>query len=386
MTELDVVIIGGGIQGLLALDTLMASGYACALVTDGDLGGGQTLHSHGFLNTGFGMLGDRLVRASTELVQPYLREHGATPTGEWLVVPPPGFPGMDASPISSLPAGFNGAIAERVVSVPDRNVAKPEFVAAVSRGHEERIIRGRATLECAGSNVATVVVQSASTHDALALTPKVVVVAAGCGSKRIIEGLLGRTAQTERIKHRRVHMICVRGPRGSLPAVSVTVMPLGLMLVAHDRGDSVTWYATPMEFGGPSFDDVPNDASADCDPAMLARGYNALLQLFPQLPEIEGLRIGRYAGYRQDIGDEPGATMCELVDGTSNVIVALPSGLVAPWLHAQRIGGLVDDLVAPSRHQPPVPGAGIGVRVGSVVEDRQDFEWLTAGTFAELTT
>jgi len=87
--DLDVVISGGGLQGLLALDALTEQGHACALVNDGPLGRGQTLHSHGFLFTGFGQLGDELPRASTDIVQPYLREHGIQPTGEWVLMPPP---------------------------------------------------------------------------------------------------------------------------------------------------------------------------------------------------------------------------------------------------------------------------------------------------------
>ena len=37
--ELDVVIIGGGVQGLVALNALVDAGYSCALVSDGDDGG-----------------------------------------------------------------------------------------------------------------------------------------------------------------------------------------------------------------------------------------------------------------------------------------------------------------------------------------------------------
>ena len=72
----DVVVIGGGVQGLVILDTLIAAGYSCALVTEGDLGAGQTLHSHGFLNTGFGLAGSELPEAAAELVHPYLRARG----------------------------------------------------------------------------------------------------------------------------------------------------------------------------------------------------------------------------------------------------------------------------------------------------------------------
>src|SRR5579859_5201300 len=75
-SAVDVVVIGGGVQGLVILDTLITAGYSCALVTEGDLGAGQTLHSHGFLNTGFGMAGRELTETATQIVHPYLRARG----------------------------------------------------------------------------------------------------------------------------------------------------------------------------------------------------------------------------------------------------------------------------------------------------------------------
>ena len=102
----------------------------------------------------------------------------------------------------------------------------------------------------------------------------------------------------------------------------------------------------------------------------------SLLALYPRLPEIDGLQIGCYAGYRQDVGDMPGNRMCELVAGTDNVIVALPSGLVGPWLNAITLSDLVGGLVDPSNSRPELPGGGVGVKVGDVVEDRPDFSWM----------
>ena len=171
-------------------------------------------------------------------------------------------------------------------------------------------------------------------------------------------------------------MICVRAPHGSLPTTSIAAMPLGLMLAAHDQKDNVTWYVTPMEMGGPSYDNVPGDAAGEIDPEVVVRGLVSLLTLYPRLPEIDGLRLGCYAGYRQDIGDRSGNRMCELAEGTKNVIIALPSGLVGPWLNAITINEIVSGLVDPSGSQPPLPGGGAGVRVGSAVEDRPDFVWM----------
>lgn len=382
-TELDVVVIGGGVQGLLILDALVTNGYACALVTDGDLGDGQTLHSHGFLNTGFGMLGEQLPRASNELVQPWLRQHGIDPTGEWALIAPPGFPGVDDLPAASLPAGFNPSMSTMAVSTPDRNFPKRAVVEAMSRLHMDRIVRGTARLEADLPNIQRVAVDLAF-GDETVLATKSVVIAAGCGTKQLLRDLVGASSQVEQIKHRRVHMICVRAPRWSLPAVSVAAMPMGLMLAAHAQRDHVTWYVTPMEFGGPSYDDVPRDASSNPDPGMITRGYRSLLELYPPLAQSDGVVIGCYAGYRQDVGDLPGVAMCDVVAGTDNVIVALPSGLVTPWLHVDRVCAILSQRIDPAGHQPDLQGAGNGVRVGAVVEDKPGFKWSTLDDFARL--
>lgn len=380
-THLDAVIIGGGVQGLLALNALTEQGYACALVNDGPLGGGQTLHSHGFLFTGFGQLGDQLPRASAGIVQPFLRRHGVQPTGEWALMPPPGSPALDMLPPARLPSGFTAALAGKVVHTPDRNFPKRPLVEAISRGHRDHVLHGRAILTLHGQRVTRVTVRLATAEE-VSLQTRLVVVAAGCASKRIVEGLVGPTAQTEQIKHRRVHMICVRAPRGSLPAVSLAAPPLGLMLAAHEQTDNVTWYVTPREPNGESYDDVPHDAESGIDREIVARGYQTLLELYPPLLEVESLRLGCYAGYRQDIGDRSGIPMCEVAGGTTNVLLALPSGNVAAWLNAARIVEIASGLVDPSGAQLQLPGGGIGVEVGCAVEDRPDFCWLAPDEWA----
>ena len=378
--ELDVVIIGGGLQGLLALETLSEGGYAVALVSDGDLGEGQTLHSHGFFNTGFGMLGPALPDAAREVVQPYLRAHGVEPTGDWRIVLPPGFPGSDAMSSAPLPDGFAMCAADAVAS-PDRSFPKRQLVEAVARARFDRVLRGRARLEGQAGGLRTVSVATASGAEVV-VRARAVVVAAGCGTKQLLEDVAGRTEQTATIKHRRVHMICLRAPSGALPATSVMVMPLALMLAAHAEGGHVTWYVTPMEFGGPTYDDVPITADADVDTAAVSRGFRALLELFPGLLEAAGVTAGAYAGYRQDVGDTPGVAMCEALAGADDVIIALPSGLVAPWLNARRITELVSERAAPSRRVVRLRAGGVGVRVGDAVEDRPGFAWRPVEQFA----
>jgi glycine/D-amino acid oxidase-like deaminating enzyme len=372
MTELDVVIVGGGIQGLLVLDVLMERGYSCALVTEGDLGAGQTLHSHGFLNTGFGMLGPELPRAASEIVHPWLRRQGIEPSHNWVVIPPPG--ALVDLPAAELPPGcvWTGGQARRL---PDAVVPKRALVEALAAGSEDRVIRGSIVGFLGRNPVEKVLLRRPDRVGVEELGARAVVVAAGCGTKGLLRQLAGLGPQVERIKHRVVHMLCLRAPCGALPATSVVTMPPGLMVAAHEDARGVTWYVTPMELSGPSFDDVPNDGEAETAPATLARAAAVLLTLFPRLPEVEGLLAGSYAGYRQDIGDGPGTRLCELVEGVRNVVVALPSGLLGAWLNAAEVPELLCDVVGPGGAQPALSGGGEGVRVGGAVEEQPGFAW-----------
>ena len=373
---IDVVVIGGGVQGLVILDTLIAAGYSCALVTEGDLGAGQTLHSHGFLNTGFGLSGNELPEAAAELVQPYLRARGVTLTGNWAILPPPGFPAFAGLPPASLPDGFSPAFKDAARTLPDYSFNKCELVAALSQGREGYIFRGSVIGFRGQDPVEAVVLRLEGSGAEVELRTRAVVVAAGCGSKRLLRNLVASTPQLDVIKHRLVHMLCLRAPRGALPANSIAALSLGLLLAAHDDGERVIWYVTPMEMmGGPSFDDVPNDATATPHSDSLRRAWDTLQTLYPPLPGVDGLQVGHYAGYRQDIGDWPGARLCAVIAGAGNVIAALPSGLVGPWRNAADALTLLRGLAAPSGAQPALVGAGQGVRVGRPIEDRPGFAW-----------
>jgi hypothetical protein len=130
--DLDVVIIGGGVQGLVALDALAREGYACALAGEGDLGSGQTLHSHGFLNSGFGFSGPELQRASIDVVQPALLDRGVELARDWVFIPPPGFPVPEGLPAASLPPGFSAPSGETAVRWSDSSFPKRRVVEVLS--------------------------------------------------------------------------------------------------------------------------------------------------------------------------------------------------------------------------------------------------------------
>jgi glycine/D-amino acid oxidase-like deaminating enzyme len=93
MFAADVLIIGGGIQGLVLLNELTRQGYATVLVTKSDLGTGQTLHSHGLLNSGTGLLTGQLREPLSQALS-FARERGLQLYGDdrwYALLPPPAF-------------------------------------------------------------------------------------------------------------------------------------------------------------------------------------------------------------------------------------------------------------------------------------------------------
>jgi len=400
--EIDALVIGGGIQGLVALRELTGAGYACALVTNSDLGTGQTLHSHGLLNSGFGLMTGQLRQTLEGAALPFAREHGVPLYGDdqWfiLALPPmldqlrPAWSASGYAPeqveASALPSGF--AALAPVFKVKGYNFPKRRLIAALSEGLLDRIVRGTVL-----RSVGTVRIRLSDSDERIEVTPKTIVVAAGCGSKRLLETVFQVSSpQLARISFSKQHMLCLRAPRTMLPPISAVVPP-GLMIVGHpsqpggsvgaDEGD-VTWYVTPMDPAAQRATDAPNNARAEVDRAVVARGLEGLLRFYPSIREAAGVRLAVFAGWKQEIDDQPAVRLCEVVEGTSNIILALPSVLINAWPNAVDAVAIVRKLADPSGATLPIPRAGRNVRVGQEDELASETQWLDWNGFSRLYT
>lgn len=381
MVRVDILVVGGGLQGLLLLDRFMRDGRSCALLTDSDLGSGQTLHSHGLLNTGFGFAGPGLREVRDLLVLPFLTERGIVPYGDWFLLSPDEEAVGEPATAGSLPPGFTagGAHVRRLAEL---NFPKRQLVWALGSRHRDRIVRGRVAGWHGSRAIESIEVELAS-GDQITFAPSAVVAATGTGTKRFITALAGATGQFDNVRHRRVHMLCVRGPAALLPAISVLSLQHRLNLVAHRREAMVTWYSTPFQDDDPHFAIVPDDAVAAPEPDVLADGLRRLESLFPPLSAIPELRFSAYAGFRQDIGETVGTPACEPVEGMDNLLVALPSLAVNAWANAVTAAGIVEGMVGSPTSQPEIPYAGASVRVGRPPEERSSARW---STWSELRT
>ncbi len=349
-SRVDVLIVGGSLQGLLVLDRLAASGHSCLLVTAAELGAGQTLHSHGILNAGFGMAGPRPVELLQKVAIPDLRRRGVRTYGEWSVL---------------LPGARQ--------PLPEVNFDRAGLVEALARKRSATILNGQiASIERTPDGRAR---RLELAPNGMVLEPTAVVVAAGTGSKALLRRFGAGDAALDDIKHRRVHVLCVRGPATELPALDFVAPADRLFVASHERDGERTHLATPIDFLAPHEEEVPADGVANVDATFAEQGWETFFRLVPALATQPGLRFATYAGFRQDIGDMPGQPRCMALADAANVIAALPSGLLGAWAVAEQAASLVRALGALGAAQPELSDAGGGPRVGAVYEDTAAVAW-----------
>ncbi|MDP8972574.1 MAG: FAD-binding oxidoreductase [Actinomycetota bacterium] len=391
------MILGGGIQGLVLLRDLTEAQYACVLITNADLGSGQTLHSHGLLNSGTSLLTGALHEELYRLTLPYLSRLSVPVYGEdrsFLLAPNPLVdqltPAWEANAYhpqlvspSSLPLGFEPVGSTyRVRGV---NVDKRRMVEALAAGLEHLVVRGEVVDANDGVRV-----REAASEEVLSFQPRAVVVAAGCGSKRLLRNIFAvQEPALAKITYTKLHMICVMAPAEVLPQIGTILSP-ELIVVGHSHTDAdrsqerlVTWYVTPAGAAPVRHADAPDDASAEVEGPVVTSGIEALVRLFPRLAnDNDGVQATVFAGFKQEFDGVPTLRACELVDPERNLLMVLPSVLAnavpnsveAVSVLRQRLGepaGRADDI----RHHG-------GAATGRLNELSDHTTWTNWGDFA----
>jgi glycine/D-amino acid oxidase-like deaminating enzyme len=380
----DALVVGGGIQGLVALRSLTEAGHRAVLVTASELGSGQTLHSHGLLDSGTGLVTGETRAEIVDHVLPELRRLGVAVSSDapsylalpstmveqlrplWATRPDP------PQPVHSL-EGLDLRLPGPVHRVTAHHVSKTALVDGLVRGLGDRVVRGR-LVDVDG----TCRIDPAGGSPRLTIDVGVLIVAAGCGTPHLLSGPLSRGASlVPRLGHVRTHMICLRAPAGVLPVVGTVVAP-GLAIVAHQRsGGADLWYVTPQVAEPQRVAVVPDDAHADVDPDLVAAGVARLRELVPALaegdPEVEATV---FAGYKQDVDGEVTRRLVEHLPGNPPVLVAVPSVYAGAWANARDVVERVTALAPPSGMTAPLPVAADPVPVGQENEAGPEARWV----------
>lgn len=419
--EIDVLLIGGGIQGLVLLETLVGQGYTTALVTNSPLGHGQSLHAHGLLESGYTKPKPELRASVVGDWLPYLKDHGVDIYGNWYVLTPDdpfqklraawdegGYPYEIGSP-DDLPEAYrNGDLFARggdthVVATKDYCFPKRQLIRALAGGHEERIVIGDITdftFMSAGKAIGIEIVEVRvhETSERVRLSPRYVIVTAGAGTPKLINSIADGVAAAggDGVKVRsalnpvtfdNLHMITLRGHPDDLPNVSAFVLAKRLKIVSHlnddhdrvgGKGDLVTWYVTNEPLSSIDLAETTDTAEGFVDPKHVVEGFNKLFSMIPAVRERakeDKIEFFVYAGCKQGIGGEVNIQHCEAVDGLANVALALPSLSGGAWVTAKRAANLVQAAFKPTGKTGRIPGAG-HVVVGDVTEHGEDVEWL----------
>lgn len=397
MISVDVVILGGGLQGLVLLRELTAAGYGCVLITNADLGSGQTLHSHGLLNSGTGLLTGALQEELHRWTLPYLSRLNVPVYGDdqsFLLAPTELLdqllPAWEANAYhpqrteaSSLPRGFEPAVS--TYRVAGFNVDKRRLVEALSAGVGHLVVHGEVVDATDGIRV-----RATASGEVLSLLARAVVVAAGCGTKRLLRDVFGlEEPALARIGYTKTHMICVRGPGDVLPPIGTVLSP-ELIVVGHGHTDGrrseerlVTWYVTPAGTAPARYAEAPDDAAADIERSVVTSGIEALVRLFPPLGSAnERIEATVFAGFKQDFDGVPTQRTCDLVDRERNLVVVLPAVLANAVPNAVDAVTIIRERLGEATGRAADVGWGDGAAVGELNENSDQARWANWGEFA----
>ncbi|WP_436929488.1 hypothetical protein [Halosimplex halobium] len=418
--DVDVLVVGGGVQGLVLLDELVDRGYAAALVSNTPLGGGQTFDWPGVLAKGY-LNPDRARREAVDERWLPFAEDARVPVegGEWYVCSTDhpyrhlvdqwdeaGYE-YDERELADLHeiyregTVFAKGSGEHVAAIDEYVIDREALVEALAADHEQRIVVGDITateFATGGSSAPALERLTVETHQKLTLRvdPDYVVAATGTGTHRFVDSLVDRESfrdaggdadavreSLDPVTYRNQLVLAVRGPAEDLPAVGAYLPHKGMSVVPrrhrHRGANYVTWYVTNDSAAeAVDLDETTDEAMGTLDPEKVEVGYNKLFELVPAVKDraADGadLEFYAYATLQQRIDGEA-VPRAEPLDGVANVGVALPSCAAGVWRATDDAAAYVADAVEPSGPVDEIPTGG-DPPYGQLADDRPGARWL----------
>ena len=269
----DILIAGGGIQGVTLLHELSQSGARRVLLASRDaLGVGETLHSHGYLHHGYMM-----PAAAAPLVRElhdcgaWWRKQGLTPeepsaTSHYAVAGGAveerraiwDRSDLEYQPVDTTPDALRGGAADkgevRLFCVADRTLSMRDLMKDLADPLQDRIVRARLeTIELDGDGERVARCVLSTEGEDVSVRPKILLLACGRSAQPLLRSartpsgkqpLETRCADLNAI--RLVPMLLVRGR--SLPELTCFFESHALCVFTHQlEGDESMWIVTPLD-------------------------------------------------------------------------------------------------------------------------------------------
>lgn len=360
MVDVDVVIVGGGAQGLWVLNDLTKRHYRAVLLERGELGGGQTCHSHGLIHRGhyYDDVDMMIVlNAAAQFWEAFVDERGISRLNPSRALA--GFgpgtqverhtyfwktAGLHFDPCPSVPPVFEGGLVSHLFETQEFSLDPSEVIAGLSRDLDHAIYKLESSNDALGfvvngNSIERVEAKLEGEH--VEFAPKYLVVSAGVGNYGLL-AKLGRDVSpgdhTPVQAQRKNHMMVLRGDH--LPRTTA-VFPIrgglqGVFLCPREdpsTGQPV-WLASdhnslpfPMTPEGDS--DVDSYPSGDWVKRMLTSLRATAPALFAD-GDVDGLEMTLYTGPTSERNFGVGQHMTDLfIDpfGFDNALTIWPTKL-----------------------------------------------------------
>lgn len=419
LVEADVLIVGGGIQGLTILHELSEAGARRVLLISADeLGVGETFHSHDYMHHGYMM-----PSASPDLVQE-LRECGAWWSER---IRPPRKSELDtyyavdeeeaaerirqweeggliAEQAKEMPVALRDGDADgngtRLFSIADRTVPMRDLVKDLAASLQKHIVRARlAAIQLDASGRSVTNCRLSVDSGAMIVRPRLLLLACGRRAQPLL-----RTAETP-AGHRPLAPLCTKLNRirflpmllvrgRDLPVVTCIFESHALWILTHPLGDGESMYIVSLLEGHeterrdfePARERIPGGAA-------VAETVKRLRSLVPGLRArlANDLRFSFYFGAKIDHPE--GGNRRYLNDcGLANLRLAWPGLWSLSLANARQI---VEELKAspdfadafdPARSPLKLKSAGLraGALVGQELRLTKAQTWHTWSRFKQL--
>lgn len=370
--DLDVLVIGGGIQGLWLLNDLKAAGYAAALLERRTLGGGQTLHSHIYIHRGYLYREKELIghlSGVTERWTRWIRRHkppqAAGPSYFGFEDPSQADRKLELwsstglefeKPLEGnrMPRALRGGVIRSVYKTPEIGLMGESLISLLNGEVEPCITRiqevERVSVTRDGRRVDEIEVSTAS--GPVTFRPRALVLAAGAGNQALLDlmtsgahRMLGRVQGAQQI--RKAHMLVLKGPLEPLTGVFDTG---SLFMVARKAADGeMVWLISDNRSESLFF----VEDWLEYDPTWwLPLVISSLRRIAPrQLDSFDSLRWGVYAAPKAEGAARGGLPSEERIEsyGVENLWTVWPTKLtLAPLVSETVLGRIRQQGVRPA--------------------------------------
>jgi hypothetical protein len=263
--DLDVLIVGGGVQGLWQLRELLNAGYSALLVEKGELGGKQTCHSHAYLHQGH-LYNEVSFAERLKEIQPiwdgWLKSAKSTPVRGSL---PSYFGFLNPSykekklqlwespqlmlpfkQCTSIPSPLKGGVITEVLESPETCLDSTWLVGELVSGVEDHVsqISEVVNITAVNNRIESVELRMLNDHR-LTIGPRALVFAAGAGNQSLLDAIkplpVRTIGATKSQQIRKSHMLVIKGKSDELEALTGVFPDLQLFIVSRFSKDSVVW-------------------------------------------------------------------------------------------------------------------------------------------------